>query len=59
MTIEDVAKLDQATAEVIDTQPVLWWGLFTKCKLEGFTEQQAMELVKTYIISLFQAIKPQ
>jgi hypothetical protein len=34
---------------MIDNLPQLWYGLFRKCVEEGFTEQQALELVKTFV----------
>jgi len=45
------AELDQASAGLIELFPPLWWGLFQSCIAEGFTEVQALELVKAYILS--------
>jgi len=44
------AQLDQDMAAIIDVFPPLWRGLFVQLCKEGFTESQAMELVKAYII---------
>ncbi len=45
----DLAALDQAGALLGDTLPPLWRRLYVGCLSEGFTEQQAMSLVETYI----------
>jgi len=44
-----LADMDQASAFVTDNFPKLWHGLFARCKEEGFTEPQALEVVKSYI----------
>lgn len=43
--------IDQTAALIRDTMPSLWYGLYCRLQEEGFTEQQAMELLKTYVIS--------
>ena len=43
--------IDQTAALIRDTIPPLWYGLYSRLQEEGFTEQQAMELLKIYIIS--------
>ena len=47
--VKALAEMDQASAFVTDNFPKLWYGLFTRCKEEGFSEPQALELVKSYI----------
>ena len=45
------AQLDQSSALLAEMLPPLWWGLYRACVDEGFTESQALELVKTYLSS--------
>jgi len=47
--VRALAEMDQASAFVTDNFPKLWYGLFARCKEEGFTEPQALELIKSYI----------
>jgi len=49
------AEFDQSAKLLGDNLPPLWKKLFDGCIKEGFTEIQAMELVKTYIMSLSRA----
>lgn len=54
MTPEEAKKLreyDEAQTFLVDRFPSLWKGLFRNCVKEGFTETQAMDLVKAYILS--------
>lgn len=43
--------LEQALAELTEVFPSLWWQLYTGCREQGFSAEQAMDLVKTYIMS--------
>ena len=45
------AEFDQGVEAMGEVFPAMWCKLFEKCKEEGFTEQQAFDLVKTYILS--------
>ena len=45
------AEIDQSFEMMVEIFPPLWRGLFEGCREKGFTEEQAMELVKTYILS--------
>jgi len=45
------AEIDQATTGLIEVIPPVWRGLFQGCIAEGFTAEQAMELVKAYILA--------
>ena len=47
--VRALAEMDQASAFVTDNFPKLWYGLFARCIKEGFSEPQALELVKSYI----------
>jgi hypothetical protein len=47
----DNSKLDQSTALIAEICPPHWRRLYENCIREGFLESQALELVKTYIIS--------
>ena len=46
------AEVDQSTAFLVETQPMLWWGLYQGAMKQGFTEKQAIDLVKTQISAL-------
>lgn len=48
---KQIAELDQALRLAADSMPPLWRRLYHNCVSEGFTEDQAMQLVKTFIIS--------
>jgi hypothetical protein len=50
MLNEDQAKIDQATALIAELCPPHWRRLYQNCMREGFSENQAFELVKTYIL---------
>jgi hypothetical protein len=47
--MKDISDMEQARAFVVDNFPSLWYGLFEACKTEGFTEDQAMDILKIYI----------
>ena len=56
MSIRDIAAMDQASSELVNTQPALWWGLYSKCISEGYNEKQAMQLVVTFINGFWQSM---
>ena len=43
------AEFDQNMALMLDFVPTAWWQLYVRLIAEGFTESQAMDLVKTYV----------
>jgi hypothetical protein len=43
------AERDQAMAEALDFYASQWRGMFARLVEEGFTDTQALDLVKTYI----------
>lgn len=45
------AEIDQGLAAARETITALWWSMFVGAKEKGFSEQQAIDLVKTYILS--------
>jgi len=45
------AEIDQASAWLAECLPPLWWSLFEGCLQAGFTESNAIDLVKTYIVA--------
>ncbi len=47
--IARIAELDQARAELKELFPSAWKALYDGCLDEGFTEAQAMELLKAFI----------
>ena len=46
---EKRAMIDQNIAEIAEGWPTVWHKLYLGCVEEGFTELQAMELVKAFI----------
>jgi len=52
MENNDLSKLDQSMALVSEIYPPHWRRLYDNCLAEKFTTIEAMELVKTYIISV-------
>jgi len=45
------AMMDQSIAALSEMLPDLWWGLFQGCVEKGFSEEQAIELIKQYVAS--------
>ena len=45
------SEFDQAMAEMREVTPRIWWNLYDGCLAAGFTPQQAISLVQTYILS--------
>lgn len=43
------AALDQGIAAISEMCPPLWWGLYEGCKKQGFSDDQAMEILKTIV----------
>lgn len=41
----NTAEFDQQLAEFKDTIPKLYWALYAGCQNEGFTKEEAMEIV--------------
>jgi len=44
-------QVEQATTEVSNMLPPLWHSLYVKCQAEGFTKDESLQLVKTYILT--------
>jgi hypothetical protein len=49
------SECEQGRALLSETSPPLWWSIYSSCKDCGFTEQQAMDLVKAMVSSMFGA----
>ena len=47
-----LADLDQAVAILGDSLPPLLWRMYTNLKACGFAHEDAMDLVKTYIMGM-------
>jgi hypothetical protein len=45
----NTGEIDQARTALLDHYPKMWKGLFDNLKAEGFTEQQALVILLTYI----------
>jgi hypothetical protein len=43
------AEFDQQVASIRDELPSCWWALYKGCMEKGFSEIQALELLKTWI----------
>lgn len=43
--------MEQGRATLIEVLPPLWYGLYSECIVQGFQPEQAMDLVKTYIMA--------
>lgn len=50
--IPNLHELDQSIATIVEMFPIMWWGLYNGCVKQGFTEYQALELVKAYITTV-------
>lgn len=46
------AMTEQVMAEIADRMPSFWFRMYSNCIREGFSETQAMDLVKTHILGL-------
>lgn len=46
---EEIAKLDQAKAYIVEALPPLWYGLYFQCVEQGFSDDQAMQCVLAFI----------
>lgn len=49
MNPRDRARLDQDTAKIAEVLSALWMGIFRSLVDRGFSERQAMSLLRTYI----------
>ncbi len=45
----DWSEIDQANAAIADMFPTCWWGLYKGCVDKGFTPEESLRLVITYI----------
>ena len=52
MNPDELAKFEQEMKEISKTMPALWWSIYKECLDEGFNPNQAMDLLKTFIMSL-------
>lgn len=48
---KDVQKIDQGLAFMAENMPPFWKRMYDGCVSSGFNDQQALELVKAYIMS--------
>lgn len=44
-------QAEQSVAFLSEYLSGMWWGLYEKCKEKGFTGDEALKLVQTYILS--------
>lgn len=49
MTPKELAKADQVLSMIADMLPPVWWNLFDGCIEKGFTRDEALSILKTYI----------
>lgn len=52
MTDELKKQMEQHLSIVAKVMPKLWWQLYEGCVSEGFSREQAIELLKAYVASL-------
>ena len=52
MNAEDIHKISQAAAEIRDQFIPMLYAFYKKCVAEGFSEEQAFNLTKTYMIQI-------
>jgi hypothetical protein len=52
------AEFDQSVAQFAELFPAVCWQAFERLKVEGFSEVQAMEIVKTYVLATFGKVHP-
>ncbi len=45
------AEYEQAELFLIEYMPRLWWNMYEGLHKQGFTKPEAMDIVKTYILS--------
>ena len=50
MTPQQKAEFDQKLAEHREILPGIWWALYSGSVEKGFSEEQAMDLLKTHIL---------
>jgi hypothetical protein len=46
------AEYEQSTMTLGEVLPPMWWRIYRGCIAQGFSEAQALELVKTYILAM-------
>lgn len=51
-------KFDQGAAFLGDALPALWWRMYNNMLLSGFSEEQAMSLLRTYVKAACQPTPP-
>lgn len=44
-------QLDEAVTQATDLFPPMWRSLHDKCRSEGFSDSESLQLVKAYILS--------
>ena len=49
MKPDESAKIDQTMAWMVESLPSLWWGLYENLVMKGFSKEQALTLLITYI----------
>jgi hypothetical protein len=49
--LKTLSNMEQSSEFLTQNLPPLWWGLYRKSIESGFTQEQALDLVKQYIHS--------
>jgi len=44
-----LSELDQAAEQVAETVATMWWAIFRRLVEKGFSEEQAVEIVKAMV----------
>ena len=45
-------EAEQGAAYLTEFLPPSWWGIYSGCIKEGFSEQQAFELVRCWMMAM-------
>ena len=48
---DPISEFDQAAAQFADSYPPMHWRMYKNYLEEGFTEEQALRLVQTLVLS--------
>jgi hypothetical protein len=46
-------SLDQMAAQLREVFPAMWWALYSGMLEKGFTAEQSLDLLKTYISTAY------
>ena len=50
---KSTAEADQSIAWLVENLPILWWGLYEGLTAKGFTADQSLFLIGTYVAAMY------